>query len=180
MIANGSIESGGVESLRERIEEPVASLLCRITPGFSGLYLTWGAIQERSTLEAYGVLARRTQNPVLRELLHRIIKDERRHYAFYINRARPHLHSRMAQWLTSTILRHFWTPVGDSVKDDPKLSGPHVLYSATEKAWNPYAVLTRPSREVTGNELVQPCQPLSRSTAAVLKIPSSLFARLFG
>jgi rubrerythrin len=106
-------------SWRERIEEAGASIFCHASRNFQALYLAWGAIQERSTLEAYDVLARRTGNPILRELLQRIIKDERRHYAFYFNKARPLLRSRAAQKLTSAILRYFWTPVGDGVKGAP-------------------------------------------------------------
>ena len=36
-----------------------------------------------STLEGYGLLARRIRNPVLAEILTRIIKDEWRHFSFY-------------------------------------------------------------------------------------------------
>jgi hypothetical protein len=105
-------------SWRERLEEVGASVLCRTARDFHAVYLAWGAVQELSTLEGYGVLARRTQNPVLAELLRRIIKDERRHFSFYFNKAQVYLQSRSAQLLTRAILRHFWTPVGDGVKDD--------------------------------------------------------------
>jgi hypothetical protein len=108
-------------SWRERVEEAGAAALCRIVKDFQAVYLAWGAIQELSTLEGYGILAKRTRNPILRELLQRIIKDERRHFAFYFNKARPHLQSRMAQFLTAAILRRFWTPVGDGVKDDSEV-----------------------------------------------------------
>jgi hypothetical protein len=98
------------------LEEIATSLLCRITPHLSAAYLTWGAIQELSTLEGYGLLAQRTANPVLAGTLRRIIKDERRHFAFYYNKARLHLRPRAAQKLTSFLLRRFWTPVGEGVK----------------------------------------------------------------
>jgi hypothetical protein len=88
---------------------------------FQAVYLAWGAIQELSALEAYSILARRTQNPILRELLQRIVKDERRHFSFYFNKARPHLRSRPAQIATAVILRRFWTPVGDGIKDDAEV-----------------------------------------------------------
>jgi len=101
---------------RMTLEEVATSLLCRFTPHLSAAYLTWGAIQELSTLEGYGLLAQRTANPVLAEILRRIIKDERRHFAFYYNKARLHLQPRGAQKLTSFLLRRFWTPVGEGVK----------------------------------------------------------------
>ena len=105
-------------SWRERIEESGAALLCHVVKDFQAVYLAWGAIQELSTVEAYSLIARRTQNPILRELLQRIVKDERRHFSFYFNKARPHLQQRTAQVLTAAVLRRFWTPVGDGVKSD--------------------------------------------------------------
>lgn len=101
---------------RERIEEGGAALLCKVLQDFAAVYFTWGAIQELTTLEAYGILARRTQNPILRELLPRLAKDERRHFSFYFNKARPLLKSTTAQRLTSWSLQRFWTPVGQGVK----------------------------------------------------------------
>jgi len=104
-------------SWREKGEEVAAALLCRVVSDFQALYLVWGAVQELSTLEGYGVLARRTQNPVLRDLLLRIIKDERRHFSFYFNKARLRLRSKSTQRVTLWILNRFWTPVGHGVKD---------------------------------------------------------------
>ena len=103
-------------SWREKVEEVGAAMLCRVVTDFQAVYFVWGAVQELSTLEGYGVLARRTQNPVLCELLLRIIKDERRHFSFYFNKARLRLRSQSAQRVTSWILRRFWTPVGHGVK----------------------------------------------------------------
>lgn len=101
---------------RVTLEEIATGLLCRFTPHLSAAYLTWGAIQELSTLEGYGLLANRTENPVLGEILRRIIKDERRHFSFYYNKARVHLRVERARRLTSFLLRHFWSPVGEGVK----------------------------------------------------------------
>ena len=101
---------------RESVEELGAATLCRFLGDFAAVYLAWGAVQELSTLEGYGILARRTQNPILRDLLLRLIKDERRHFSFYFNKARPLLRSRTAQRLTAWTLRRFWTPVGQGVK----------------------------------------------------------------
>src|SRR5262245_59900843 len=115
------LETCGVEApramaTRVTLEEIATTFLCRFTPHLSAAYLTWGAIQELSTLEGYGLLAKQTANPVLSELLSRIIKDERRHFAFYYNKARIHLQPLRARQLTSFLLRRFWTPVGEGVK----------------------------------------------------------------
>ena len=106
-------------TFRESLEEFGASLLGRFSRHFHAAYLTWGAIQELTTLEGYGVLAARTSNPLLRIVLARIIKDERRHFSFYYNKARQSLTANRAQWLTTFLLKRFWTPVGSGVKRDP-------------------------------------------------------------
>jgi hypothetical protein len=105
-------------SFTETLKELGSSLLCRCSRHFHGAYLTYGAISELSTLEGYGIMAQRTKNPVLAEILRRLAKDERRHFSFYYNKARLQLQPRNAQRLTSFVIRHFWLPVGGGVKPD--------------------------------------------------------------
>ncbi len=109
-------------TFREWIEGVGASLLCQLTRHFHAVYLTWGAISELTTLEAYGVLAARTANPILGEMLRRLAKDERRHFAFYYNKARRELSHPYAQKLTTFILKKFWLPVGAGLKPDEEVS----------------------------------------------------------
>lgn len=109
-------------TFREWIEGIGASFLCQLTRHFHAVYLTWGAISELTTLEAYGVLAARAENPILAELLRRLAKDERRHFAFYYNKARVHLAHPHAQKLTTFILKKFWLPVGAGLKPDEEVS----------------------------------------------------------
>ena len=105
----------------EWLKELGSSVLCRFSSHFHAAYLTYGAISELSTLEGYGVLARRTQNPILAEIVRRLAKDERRHFSFYYNKARLQLQPRNAQRLTSFIIRYFWLPVGGGVKPDSEV-----------------------------------------------------------
>ena len=58
---------------------------------FVALHMTWGAANELSTLTAYHRLIAKTANPQLINLLNAIIKDERRHFAFYRAQARLRL-----------------------------------------------------------------------------------------
>ncbi len=84
---------------------------------FSAIYLTIGAINELSTLSGYAALARKSQHPVLQDLLSRIIKDERRHFAFYYNSAKEWLvGNEAAQRLDRFMLNRVWVPVGQGVK----------------------------------------------------------------
>jgi hypothetical protein len=105
----------------EWLKDMGASFVCQISRHFHGAYLTYGAISELSTLEGYGVLASRTQNPILAEILHRLAKDERRHFSFYYNKAKIELKERTAQRLTTFIIKHFWLPVGGGVKPDAEV-----------------------------------------------------------
>jgi rubrerythrin len=62
-----------------------------VVKDFVALHMTWGALNELTTLTAYHRLIAKTEHPVLVELLDRIIKDERRHFAFYRSQARMRL-----------------------------------------------------------------------------------------
>jgi len=108
-------------SWREWFEQLGASIICQISDHFHGVYLTWGAISELTTLEGYGILAGRTRHPVLADLLRRLAKDERRHFSFYYNKAKQQLTHRNAQRLTAFILKKFWLPVGEGVKPDSEV-----------------------------------------------------------
>ena len=125
------LQAYGIPTSRDRIKEVQkatswtewfkdlgASLVCQCSRHFHAAYLTYGAISELSTLEGYGVLASRTANPLLAEILRRLAKDERRHFSFYYNKASIELQSRTAQRLTSFIIRNFWLPVGGGVKPE--------------------------------------------------------------
>jgi rubrerythrin len=105
-------------SWKEWLKDMGASMVCQFSRHFHAAYLTYGAISELSTLEGYGVLAARTANPILAEILKRLARDERRHYSFYYNKACIELAPRAAQRLTTFIIKHFWLPVGGGVKPD--------------------------------------------------------------
>ena len=130
--ANRVVEVQEQASWRVWIEQIVASLICQMSKHFHAVYLTWGAISELTTLEGYHVLAGRTRNPLLAEILRRLAKDERRHFSFYYNKARTELQARNAQRLTKFILQRFWMPVGEGVKPDSEVEwiGHYVLGDA--------------------------------------------------
>ena len=89
----------------------------RAVPDFVAVHMTWGAINELGTLHGYHRVIAGTRHPVLVQLLGRIIKDERRHYAFYSNQARRRLDGNArAQRLVRRTLGRFWQPVGSGVR----------------------------------------------------------------
>jgi hypothetical protein len=88
-----------------------------LSKDFSAVYLTIGAINELSTLTGYAALTRKSNHPVLADLLSRIIKDERRHFAFYFNSAKEWLTgNEKAQRFDRWMLDRVWVPVGKGVK----------------------------------------------------------------
>ena len=60
-------------------------------PDFCAVHMTWGAINELTTLTGYRRLAAVARHPVLSELLERIVLDESRHFFFYYRQAEMRL-----------------------------------------------------------------------------------------
>jgi hypothetical protein len=90
---------------------------------FIALHMTWGAINELTTLTAYHGLIRRSDHPVLHQMLRRVIQDERRHFAFYraqgkarLGRA-PRRTRRVVRWAFENV----WSPVGVGAKSREEL-----------------------------------------------------------
>jgi rubrerythrin len=84
---------------------------------FVALHMTWGAANELSTLTSYHRLIAKTRNEQLVKLLNAIIKDERRHFAFYRAQARERLaRSRRARRVTRWAMDHLWAIVGTGVR----------------------------------------------------------------
>jgi rubrerythrin len=84
---------------------------------FVALHMTWGAANELSTLTSYHRLIDRTEHPEVVNLLSAVIKDERRHFAFYRSQARRRLAgSRGARAVTRWAMDHLWSIVGTGVR----------------------------------------------------------------
>jgi len=84
---------------------------------FVAIHMTWGAANELSTLTSYHRLIAKTEHPELVNLLNAIIKDERRHFAFYRAQARVRLaRSPRARAMTRWAMNHLWAIVGTGVR----------------------------------------------------------------
>lgn len=84
---------------------------------FSAVHMTWGAIQEHSTLSGYERLWRAAGHPVLEYILRAIAREEARHALFYWSLARIELNkSANRQRLARFLVEKFWTPVGQGAK----------------------------------------------------------------
>jgi hypothetical protein len=83
---------------------------------FIGVHMAWGAVNELTTAEGYLRIIAKTNHPILKELLTRIMKDERRHFAFYFKEAQERLADPKTRWITSTLIRRFFEPVGADIR----------------------------------------------------------------
>ena len=83
--------------------------------------MTWGAIQELTTLRGYERLSERAGHPILSKLLRRIMSDESRHFAFYYAQAEKRLAASGAARLARFLLERAWAPVGTGVQPDAEV-----------------------------------------------------------
>jgi rubrerythrin len=89
---------------------------------FVAIHMMWGAVNELTTLTGYYALIRRSEHPVLHQLLRKVIQDERRHFAFYRAQAKARMErSRAARRMVRWVLQHLWTPVGAGVKSEEEV-----------------------------------------------------------
>ena len=83
---------------------------------FVGVHMAWGAANELATAEGYLRIMSKTRHPILHELLGRIMKDERRHFAFYYKEAAERMADPKTAKLVSTLIRRFFEPVGADIR----------------------------------------------------------------
>jgi hypothetical protein len=103
-------------STAQRLQEGLIARLSRHWPDFVGVHMTWGAINERTTLAGYNRLANLAGHPVLTQLLGRIARDESRHFAFYFHHARRWLERPRVARVVRFLIERFWGPVGTGVQ----------------------------------------------------------------
>lgn len=84
---------------------------------FTATHMTFGAIHEMSTAQAYRRLMKLADHPVLTEILTAIMREESAHSKFYASIARIELkQSEFARKVARFIVNRFWTPVGQGSK----------------------------------------------------------------
>jgi fatty acid desaturase len=103
-------------TLPQAIEARLTSWLAWAWPDFVAVHMTWGAINELTTLTGYRRLAALVDHPVLHDLLDRIVLDESRHFFFYFKQAEQRLRRRPTARVARAIVERFWEPVGSGVQ----------------------------------------------------------------
>lgn len=105
-------------TLRDRVDRTVTRMMSAGWKDFLALHMTWGAVHECTTIQAYRRLSEQNDHPILNELLRRIIRDEARHYAFYMWQAGQRLTRPKVARVVRGIMNRFYTPVGASHQPD--------------------------------------------------------------
>jgi len=84
---------------------------------FTASHMTFGAIHEMSTTQAYRRLSQLAGHPVLTHILNGIIREESAHTQFYWSVARLELKgNEFARKVARFVVDHFWAPVGQGSK----------------------------------------------------------------
>ncbi len=107
--------------LSTRFKDSVTKIISHgVGKNFCAVHMTWGSIQELSTLNGYKRLWEKAKHPVLEYILRGIAREEAVHAFFYWNLARLKLErSTVAQKLSRYIIQNFWLPIGQSEKREP-------------------------------------------------------------
>ena len=111
----------GQERWPKRIEAAATAMVSKAWPSFCAVHMTWGAINELTTLNGYRRLAALTDHPVLTDLVERIALDESRHFFFYYRQAELRLRRRGVARTARFLVDRFWAPVGSGVQPDSEL-----------------------------------------------------------
>jgi len=105
-----------------------SKLMSLLGSSVTAVHMTWGAINEYSTMNGYGRLSVLAGHPVLSYILNGIMREEARHARFYRQMAGMKLaESPRAQKIARFIVEHFWSPVGQGAKRKDETN--HVIKS---------------------------------------------------
>lgn len=105
-------------TLMDRVDRTMTRMMSAAWKDFLALHMTWGAVHECTTIQAYRRLAEQNDHAILNELLRRIIRDEARHFAFYMWQAGQRLARPRVARMVRAIMNRFYTPVGASHQPD--------------------------------------------------------------
>ncbi len=91
----------------------ITSLTNLIGSKFTATHMTFGAVHEMTTAQAYRRMIEIADHPVLTHILKAIIREESAHTQFYWSIARLELRKNdLAQKLARKVIEHFYYPVG--------------------------------------------------------------------
>lgn len=124
---------------------------------FTGVHMTWGAINELSTLTGYQRLWNLAKHPVLEYILTHIAREEASHSFFYWSVARVKLlQSTFRQQLAKFMVEKFWSPVGEGAKPVAESNAViRTLFSGVEGLELMHQRVTRRIQQLPGLDTLQ-------------------------
>jgi hypothetical protein len=111
----------GRAPIRKQLEAMGIAAVSKLWPDFCAVHMTWGAINELTTLTGYRRLHLLAGHPILGALLEHIARDESRHFFFYYRQAEARLRRPGAARVARLLVDRFWAPVGSGVGPEPEL-----------------------------------------------------------
>lgn len=108
----------GRTTLMDHVDRSATTLIAAVWKDFLAMHMAWGAVHECTTIHAYRRLLEQNDHPVLNELLKRIIRDEARHFSFYMWQAEQRLARPGVARIVRTIMNRLYIPVGASHQPD--------------------------------------------------------------
>jgi hypothetical protein len=101
-----------------KISTRISTMLTNcVGKSFIAAHMTYGAINEMSTLQGYRRLEKMANHPILSKIIRAIMHEEAIHANFYWNIARLELQrSTFAQKISRFVVEKFWVPVGQGAK----------------------------------------------------------------
>ncbi len=161
-------------SLRNRVASRIIPRITNLMGHhFTGVHMTWGAINELSTLTGYQRLWTLAKHPVLDHILKHIAREEATHSFFYWSVARIKLmRSSFRQQLARFIINTFWSPVGENKKTPAESNVViHTLFSGVEGLELMHERVTRRIQQLPGLEALQ---TVTNRIASITHTPSIL------
>ena len=93
---------------------------------FTATHMTFGAINELSTAQAYRRMIELANHPVLSHILRGIMREESAHTQFYWSVAKLELRkSAFSRKVARFVVKNFWSPVGEGAK--PKTQSDYTI-----------------------------------------------------
>jgi hypothetical protein len=105
------------QPLRVRLEARGIAWVSNLWHDFVAVHMTWGAINELTTLTSYKRLSELAPHPVLDQILAAVRRDEARHFGVYYAQAERRLtDAPLTRRVARTLVERFWDPVGSGVR----------------------------------------------------------------
>jgi rubrerythrin len=159
----------------------ITSLTNLIGSKFTATHMTFGAVHEMTTAQAYRRMIEIADHPVLTHILKAIIREESAHTQFYWSIARLELRKNdLAQKLARKVIEHFYYPVGQgSLKKERTKLVVSTLFGEDTALGSLDKTVTQRVQQLPGFDGVTKVTEKIGEVAGSKLVPASLQSALF-